>query len=553
MPSMIKECKKCYARFEITDSDQKFYDQMQVPTPTLCPNCREQKRTLQVNHHNLFKRKCDGSDKDMISHYPSDCEYRVYSQEYWFSDQFDPTQYGQDFNFDKSFFEQFGELNKKVPRRGLFTDYFRDENSDYTNYAGINKNCYLIFDSDENWDCMYSYGLNSSRNSLDCNRCVKLELCYESLDSTNCYDCSFIQDCENCSSSLFLKNCIGCQNCIFCSNLKNKKYHIANKPVSKGDYEKAREQIESYQKLQDAIKKFEDIKLKFPQKYLRGFQNENCSGNYLINCKNAIHCFDSMKIWDGKYCYRMFTNSKNCFDCTECGDNVELLYECNTIVYNGYNLKFCTQCIFQNSNLTYCDTCNRCKNLFGCTNLKDREFCVLNKQYTEEQYEELVPKIIEHMKKTSEWGENFPASLSPHPYNLTVAQDYFPLTKEQALSSGYKWRDPDKRDYLSQKYEIPDNINDVNTEICDQILACMKCQKNYKIDHKELKFYKQQGLPVPRFCFECRHKFRMSLRNLSRILYERQCDKCSQAIQTTYSPQRPETIYCEKCYSESLT
>jgi len=31
------------------------------------------------------------------------------------------------------------------------------------------------------------------------------------------------------------------------------------------------------------------------------------------------------------------------------------------------------------------------------------KYCILNKQYSKEEYEELVPKIIEHMQKTGEW------------------------------------------------------------------------------------------------------------------------------------------------------
>ena len=66
----------------------------------------------------------------------------------------------------------------------------------------------------------------------------------------------------------------------------------------------------------------------------------------------------------------------------------------------------------------------------------------MNKQYTKEEYEELVPKIIEHMKTPltnpllggegmSERGEFFPMHSSHYAYNETIAQDFFPLTKEQ--------------------------------------------------------------------------------------------------------------------------
>jgi len=39
------------------------------------------------------------------------------------------------------------------------------------------------------------------------------------------------------------------------------------------------------------------------------------------------------------------------------------------------------------------------------------------------------------MMKTGEWGEFFPASLSPFGYNETVAQEYFPLSREEVLGT----------------------------------------------------------------------------------------------------------------------
>lgn len=547
----IKQCKNCAKDFSITDKDLEFYKKMEVPEPTFCPSCRQQRKLLQVNQIYLFKRKCDATGKDIISNFPQDSTYKIYDQAYWFSDSCEGADYGKDFDFTRPFFEQYAELSKEVPRPALFNDFLKDENSAYTNYAGKNKNCYLIFDSDEDWDCMYSYGMNSSKNSLDCYRVVRLERCYEAIDSTNCYNCSFISNCENCWDSYFLNNCIGCKNCIFCSNLKNKQYYIENKKVTAEEYQKIKQNFGSYEFLKNKIKEFSQYKLKFPQKFMRGFRNENCSGNYLMNCKNATHCFDSMNIWDGKYCSQVFIYSRNCMDNEECGE-CELIYESNNLAYNGYNIRFSQQCMSQINNLTYCDYCFRCSDLFGCIGLKRKKYCILNKQYSKEEYFTLRDKIIAYMTKTKEWGEYFPPSLSLHPYNLSTAMSFYPLTKEQALKKGYKWRDEDKKEYQPQIYEIPDNIKDISDSIKNEILACEECGKNYKIIESELKFYRKQNLPIPKKCFHCRHKARIALRN-PRTLYKRTCQKCNMEIETTYSPERKEIVYCEKCYLESIS
>jgi hypothetical protein len=542
-----KPCKQCDQNFHVDEYEKQFHARMEVPEPTHCSWCRQKRRLAQINQINLFQRKCDATGETIISNFPQNSVYPIHSQPHWWSDAVDGTDHGRDFDFTRPFFEQWLELSESVPRPALMTDFFSDENSAYTNYAGKNKNCYLIFDSDENWDCFYCYGVNGSTNTSDCYRCQKMELCYECVDSQGCYGCSFVFNSNNCIDSAFLNNCTGVRNCIMCSNLSHKEYHILNQPVPKEEFERVKASLSDREVLMKKLAEFQEYRLKFPQKFMRGFQNENCTGNHLVQCKDAIFCFDSMNVWNGKYCYQMFMNTKDCLDVDE-GGEAELLYECSNVGYNAYELRFCKNCLEQPTRLTYCDYCfGGCQDLFGCVGLKKKKFCILNKQYTQEEYEALVPKIIEHMKSTGEWGEFFPVDCSPFEYNLSMAQDHFPLNKEQALSLGHDWRDEDKKDFAAQTCTVPAAINDVDESICNEILACESCGKNYKIVKEELASYKKRGLPVPTMCFHCRHGRRLGTRT-RRGLWQRNCDKCSAEIWTAYSPDRPETVYCEQCY-----
>ncbi|MFA6991805.1 MAG: zinc-ribbon domain containing protein, partial [Candidatus Gracilibacteria bacterium] len=269
---LSKKCKNCQNNFDITNLDIAFYEKIKVPQPTLCPDCRQQRRLAQVNQLNLFKRKCPMTNKDIVSNYPPDGPYTVYEQHYWWSDEVNNLTYGRDFNFNRPFFEQYKELSDVVPRRPLFADYPRDVNSTYTNYAGKNKDCYMLFDSDEDHDCMYSYGMNGSRSSMDCYRVQNLELCYETVDSKDCYNCHFTHNSQSCSDSYFLNNCIGCRHCIYCSNLKQKEYYIFNEPTTKEQYENIIKSFGSYSFLMDKIDKFREFRLQFPNKFLKGFQ-----------------------------------------------------------------------------------------------------------------------------------------------------------------------------------------------------------------------------------------------------------------------------------------
>ena len=246
-----------------------------------------------------------------------------------------------------------------------------------------------------------------------------------------------------------------------------------------------------------------------------------------------------------KKCYdiMVFGSQKGaefCYENHEIGDGVRNIFFCDQIWTGCYDIFYSKLCI------------QNCHNLFGCMGLKHQNYCILNKQYSREEYEELLPKIIEHMKHVGEFGEFFPASMSPFAYNEAAVQDYFPLQKEDALKAGYKWKDPDPKEYLQQKYSIPENISDVPDAIINEILACTSCGKNYKIIPEELKFYKRSALPVPVKCSECRHKVRFAMRN-PRQLYDCKCKKCDTQIITTFNPESGSLVYCEKCYLECTT
>ena len=165
----MKTCKQCQKNFEVTDQDRAFYKKVSpvfngqtylIPEPTLCPRCRQQRRLSWRNEINLFQTTCAKSDKKILSMYSADCGYVIYDQTEWWKDDWDPLQYGCDFDFNRPFFEQLSDLRKVVPRISL--NCIGNENSYYTNYALRNKNSYLITTADYNENCYY--GRFSQRN-----------------------------------------------------------------------------------------------------------------------------------------------------------------------------------------------------------------------------------------------------------------------------------------------------------------------------------------------------------------------------------------------------
>ncbi|MDP2670465.1 MAG: hypothetical protein Q8O99_06145 [bacterium] len=126
-----KYCSACSSPFEIVAEDILFYEKIsptfagqrfQIPPPSLCPDCRQQRRLSFRNERSLYKRKCDASGKDIISIYSPDKDYKVYDQKIWRSDDRDPLQYGREFDFTKTFSEQFGEMLHDVPFMAIMND-----------------------------------------------------------------------------------------------------------------------------------------------------------------------------------------------------------------------------------------------------------------------------------------------------------------------------------------------------------------------------------------------------------------------------------------------
>jgi hypothetical protein len=454
--------------------------------------------------------------------------------------------YGRDFDFNKPFFEQFEEMQKEVPLISLHQA--NNVNCEYTNYPADCKNCYMIFGSVYSEDCLYGNPY-SCRNCVDSLLVRDSELCYDCITCEKCYQCFHSQDCTNSSMMMYCYDCHGCSDCIGCVGLANKKNYIFNKKYTPEEYRKVIATLDLCDKKQTTELKaqFEDLKKKLPHRSMVSLKVENCTGDYIYESKNTSNSYDIQRCWDCSNLAQTI-DMKDCEDCNYTEEN-ELCYE-YIAYYRNKNTMFSLGC-FGSYNAQYSAYCMTCQNVFGCIGLKHKNFCIFNEQYTEDEYKKLVGQIIEYMKKSGEYGEFFPVSISPFCYNETVAQEYFPLTKEEALARGYRWREKDPKEYLPQTFQVPEKIKEVPESILAESLSCIDCGKNFRIQKAELMFLKKLGLPIPTKCPDCRHKDRLALRN-PRELFQRTCAKCSTSIQTTYSPNRQETIYCEKCYLESV-
>ncbi|MEI8092501.1 MAG: hypothetical protein WCG98_10525 [bacterium] len=172
--------------------------------------------------------------------------------------------------------EQYAELQQRVPRFNVFN--LDTENCTYVNYAPHCKNCYLLFGSWFDEECYYGQTMNECKNCVDNIYVDKSEYCYENIDCNSDYNSFFCQDCSHAANSYFCFDCENISNCIGCYNLRNKEYHILNKPVSKDEFLQEKEKFSSYSTLMECKTFYEQhIKANAIFRAYRGHNNQHVS------------------------------------------------------------------------------------------------------------------------------------------------------------------------------------------------------------------------------------------------------------------------------------
>jgi hypothetical protein len=421
------------------------------------------------------------------------------------------------------------------------------------NFAGGNKNCYLLLNSTANEECSYSRGIINSRDTVDTYFADQAERCYEGVNVNKSNTVLWGQNSMDCLNSYFISSCSDCQYCFGCVNLRHKSYHFLNKPLSKDEWKKRTDNIlGSHEKIEQFKKEFRQFRLKFPHKENNNLKSVNCSGDYIFESKNCTSCLEAFLSEDCKFA--LFVKIlKDSRDVVGRGVKSELLLE-TVAVGHGCSRVIGSWSIEGSHDVEYSFDLRASSYCIGCVGLKHGEYCILNKRYEEVEFKALREKILAELKEKNVYGCYFPSELSPWAYNETLAQENFALDKERAIAEGFRWEEDIPRTQGKETMtpeQIPDDIKDAPDSITNETLKCVSCGYNYRLIPAEFAFYRRLLVPVPRQCFNCRHIDRVRRRGPFK-LFDRKCAKCQKDIKTTYSPGHPEIVYCEQCYQSEV-
>ena len=547
----VRACEKCHQDFVIEVDDVPFYEKMDLPLPSMCPNCRW-KYLLAFWVFGRFRiAKSALSGKTIITDISESAPFLIYDRAEFVSDAWDPLTYGKDYDPSCSFIEQLVELQSKVPHPHQVG--IKNTNSDWADDVWESKDAYLSRSVAGLDSVSYGYRLLNCKNSVDLTFCWDLERSYDCLYCFKSYNLNYSFNSRDCIDSYFLYDCRNCQNCFMSWNLRNQKYCILNQPYSKEEYE---EKIKEYNlKSRSEIEK---LKKEFWQHLRRdsvhrqhyNVQTVNSTGNFLNNDKN---CHNSYFIEDSENCRHCFRGrGKEVIDSISLFDSEKIANGAlDQFGYGNICNLYTSSCRYS----AYLDASEECEYCFGCVGLRKKKYCILNKQYTESEYKELVEKIKTDMKSRGEWGKFWPLSVAYSGYNLSLAQMQFPMTKDEALKFGAKWEESNEPHYenIIKGDDLPDSIDEVSDDIVKQRVLCPETKLSYNITKDELQFYREHGIPLPNRHFDWRTLERFKPFSHMAELQQGICHYCKKDIEHYYSKElKFEKIACLECYQREV-
>ena len=556
-----KTCKISGEEFEITDLEIQLRKKFGFnDLPITAPWVRFRKLGAFWQHWSLHNRKCDFSGKNIISIFSNKCAYPVWHKEEWLKNA-NPE--NSDFSFDKYFFQQAWELFQKCPiphNTGMGS-----ENCEYNDDWWYSKDCYLCHSGYKCQNLKYSYRTIEGKDSYFSVFSNKFELCVDIINSDNCFHSVYLLNCHGISDAQFLYDCKNCKECMFCFNQRNKQYMFGNVQYSKDEYQKkvSSWNLKSRNSYNKAKGFFEQMmRKKAFHRAVILHNSENSSGNYLKNSNNCKNCYFLDNEEDCVNVLRGAENSKTCLDSIDNSLKSELIFSSVRSLDHCYDNQFCFDTP-QSKFMKYSAYCFQCENCFGCCGLVGKKYHIFNKKYSPENYEIVKNRIIEHMKKTGEWGEFFPGIFAPNPYNESWSSFYWPLSKEAQKKLGFRISQNDEKknnSYLSPE-NIPDSVEEIseiseNLEkkeaLMTQVFWDSEFSRPFRISKEDIEFSEKMSVPLPNTYYMKRIQENFKWMPFDGKLRNCKCGKCKKNIQTSWGEEYSDRILCEKCYLEKI-
>jgi hypothetical protein len=284
--------------------------------------------------------------------------------------------------------------------------------------------------------------------------------------------------------------------------------------------------------------------------YWKAVDNEKCenvNGAFMENSKNCDNCFFSLELEDCSNVVRGF-KLKDALD-SVCAYGSELVYLCAMVQEGCYDVSYCHN-IIRSKFLRYSMNCWDCENCFACCGLVRKRYCILNKQYTENDYHQLKAKIEKHIENEGIVGQFFPYYFAPNNYEESLASFYYPLTKDEQKKLGYRLSEVviNREPSAYTLSDIPDNALEVSKDISTKIFWDEEYLKPFRITDFDVQFSKSHYVPLPNGYYIKRIKDLFQWMHFNGSLREAKCTITGERVMTNLPENFTGRIVCEDAY-----
>ncbi|PJC37419.1 hypothetical protein CO046_00620 [Candidatus Peregrinibacteria bacterium CG_4_9_14_0_2_um_filter_53_11] len=301
-----------------------------------------------------------------------------------------------------NFVDEFRKLFERQPHNALVMR--ASEDSHFSDYLTNTKNAYLSWMLHDADNCAYSDFLIQCTGCVDCAFLANSELCYECVDCTGLYSCSYLQDCHNCTEVHHSVDCLNCRNCFGCVGLRQREFCIFNKQYSEEEY---RMKVAALRKKSPAelLCVFNEEFKSSPRLYRHGFKtHDDSSGDYLNKSSAAHQSFNISSTIGALYSCDIWATGGEASTVIDCDMSSNL-----TNCYQCHNTHRSSDCLFLEGSTGCIDSeylidCLNCQNCFGCVYLKDKQYCLLNRQLTRDEYLHLLPQVKAALREAGYYG-----------------------------------------------------------------------------------------------------------------------------------------------------
>lgn len=552
-------CALTGEKWIMTDEEIGWYRKFNVPPSKLSPLARMKTLYGYFIVFDIWYNRHFENGKPIISNIHPSTEISVLPDNEWFAKDF--SEINLKVVLNSSFFNQLYKLSRLVPRAAGYNFVppknslaflsFGDQDSFFVLASNSTRctSCTNVYHAEDSAECAMTYSVKKSCNILHSDRIYNSAFVRESYDCLNCY---FVFDCRN------------CEYCFGATNQRHKKYLWFNEQLTENEWQKRFSEISllSFEKRECLEKQFHELvsAAVWPQNFNNG--DENSTGEYLN------------KTIDSKDCYYISTPGCRNLDHVTYGltdapshdvylgsgimASSDSYYSIG--ISNSSKINFALSINSECFNCEYCESCYNCENCFGCVGLRHKKFCLLNTQYTEEEYWKVLDELKCAMLSRGEYGELPPVNFSTQVCQTSGLGVAYGASDAECLLFGAKDIKPSDDgaegssldpSFFHLVSEIPDLIED-KEKVAKITWWDEKMKRRFSYLLPELEIYKQLKIAPPR-----KHPTRR-ITDLYRemnmpIFFETECQKCQKIISTAKNQAYPNRkIYCHDCYLKYL-